>query len=106
MRCLLLVGLLALALISTSCFEWVERVVGPAEYNAYVMIESDTYWSAEIDGLEMTGFGDHTIYLDADCAAVEKTTYCGYVQLTVNRCGDCPATSYTNAPFGEIEICD
>jgi hypothetical protein len=107
MKGILYILLAALALGWTSCMVWIDDPASTHHSDdAWVAIESNTDWLAEIDGRELSGSGDCTLYTDTDCAIVYKESCCGYVQLTVKHAWEKPVVSYTNAEYGEVWICD
>ena len=106
MKPILVVLAACLSLLLGSCTLMVEQVISPCVSDSWVMIESDTEWVGEIDGWRISGCGDRVYYVEAECASVEKRSCCGYVRLTVSQDGHHPATSYTDASYGSVWVCE
>lgn len=106
MRIRLAILLSATAILWSSCIVYVDRPVAVHQQESWVEIESNTDWQGEIDGLNIRGHGDRTIYTDAECATVENLTSRGYIRVTIVRHGWDEATSYSNTAYGSVWVCN
>ncbi|MBU0507895.1 hypothetical protein KKH27_03530 [bacterium] len=106
MRAILAVLAIGMALTMSSCIVWIAAPVASYDPHSWVMIESNTEWEGEIDGRPIRGYGDRVYYMNAECASIENVTCRGYIRLTVSHCGECAVTSYSNAAYGSVWVCD